>query len=456
MLFVVGVFVKMCVGLEVSCTETLTKRLSIFKADENHTELYRDVTFKITENECFVDEAIVLEENETLTIAKPKRNVLVTSIVFTTPSTLPKFPSVIFETFPNLTDVHLVFTGIEMLEESDFVNATELKRLRLEQNNIETISETALAKANNLVKLSLPGNHIKKIEDHAFFMLDKMVRLELQQNNLTHLREHVFTGADALREIHLNDNQIEAIEDGAFYLKNLQFIYLQDNRLVTLSHDLLTGTPSLVGIDLSGNSLASIYHVFDKSRNLTTIGLDRNKIETIDVNELANIPSLRILTLASNQIHLLDVDHKNNVSKILPKTNLEYLNLESNSLFSSNIFEQLGIFYRLKFLDLDNNQFKMIENLNNIRKVFPRLIQLSLTNNSLYCQWLDDLTPNVREQNVIIQSIYDNSDESNKLSSDKQRLVDGLPCTEDKSIEETTMDEEIEETTTIRTEVPTE
>lgn len=438
----------------------MTKRLSIFKSEENDTIPYRDVTFKIPEHECFIDDTITLEENETLSIQQPNRDVEITKITFAKPSMLPEFPLIIFQIFPNLIDVHLIFTGIEVLEEDDFMNATSLNRLHLELNNIETISRTAFIKAVHLKQLILPGNRIRQIEDFAFEKLINLEKLDLQQNNLTTLREHIFTGGDNLVEIYLNDNQIESIEDGVFYLKKLQKIYLQDNRLKALSTDLLTGAQVLFGIDLSHNQLISIDNIFDKCSNLTVLGLNYNHIETIDLIEFANIPSLMILSLEGNKITFDDADenddHLKNKLLLSSKTHLEYLNLDSNNLSASNILQHLRVFHALKFLDLDDNQFTKINDFKKIRHFFPRFIQINLSDNKLNCAWIEDVWPFIGEQNILFRSteieddIEDdessNDNDSNgniKTKSSKQTQVFGVTC----STEQTPTTEIIEETT---------
>lgn len=439
-------------GLEVNCVEKLNKRLYHFKSTEDHVTPYNDITLDIPNNECFIDESIALDENDTLIIVPPQnQNVQITTVTFSRPSTLPEFPYIIFQTFPNVSYVRLMFTGIEVLEEDDFINATDLHCLHLEQNYIEHISRTSFAKAITLETLLLPGNRIQKIEDFSFATLKNLIKLDLQQNNLTHLNENIIAGAENLREIFFNDNQIESIADGAFYLEKLQRIYLQDNRLKVLSMDLLTGTPALYGIDLSGNQLRSAQGIFDKCENLTIIGLKRNQIETIDLNEFARIPSLMVLSLESNQLkfdeqhnddddddnddHNHEMHHKNWQSS---KTHLEYLNLDSNNLSASDILQRLSIFHRLKILDLDDNEFTEIDDLKSIRSIFPQFIQLNVNNNSLSCTWLEDVVPVIRKQGIILNTIEIDDDDDN--DSDEvddvtfnQIQVFNIPCQKNES-----------------------
>lgn len=389
----------------------------------------------------------MLDENETLSIVEPQRDVPITKITFAKPSMLPEFPLVIFETFPNLTSVHLIALGCEVLDEDDFAGADALESLRMELNNIETISRTSFARPIGLRNLMLPANRIRIIEDYAFEKLDDLDQLDLQQNNLTSLSENIFTGAHNLRKIYLNDNQIESIEDGVFYMKRLTEIFLQDNHLKKLSTELLTGTSALYGIELSHNQLTSIQHIFDKCPNLTVIGLNHNRIETIDLIELANLPALRILALDGNRIRF---NHATNVRTnrlVVKKTRLEYLNLDSNNLSSANILQQLQIFRRLKFLDLDDNQFTRLDGLKEIRKWFPHFIQINVNNNKFGCAWLDDVWPSISKQNIVFKTTEIEDDEvanddigyvggffglhSPTTTSPVQKQLFGIPCYDD-------------------------
>lgn len=434
---------NICHGFEVNCIETLNKRVYNFKLAEEHVTPYTDISFKIPDNECYIDERIALEENDTLVIVAPSPERLITTITFSRPSTLPAFPITIFQTFSNVSHVKLISTGIEVLEENDFINAAAMTNLHLELNYIRLISKTSFANAISLEELSLPGNRIQAVENFSFETLKNLTKLDLQQNNLTNLTENLLAGADNLREIYLNDNQIDTIVDGALYSESLERIYLQGNRLKVLSMDLLTGTPALYGIDLSGNQLVSVQGIFNKCSNLTVIGLKQNNLETIDLMEFASLPSLMMLSLESNHLEFNESNIQfefivsNSIAKhkkwMSSKTHLEYLNLDSNNLSSTQILHQLRIFKRLKFLDLDDNQFKQIDDLKIVRSIFPNFIQLNVNNNSLSCSWLEDVVPVSRKQGIILNTVeIDDDDDDDSDESDEenfhQKQVFNIPC----------------------------
>lgn len=444
----------------MNCVDRLAKRLSIFGAEDNHTNPYRDLSIDIPASECYIDQPIVLEENETLAIVEPQRDVPITKITFAKASTLPEFPFVIFQTFPNLTAVHLIATGCELLAEDDFVGADALEQLRMELNNIETISRTSFARPVRLRRLMLPANRIGKIEEYAFEKLADLEHLDLQQNDLTALDENIFTGAHNLRTIYLNFNQIESIADGVFYMKRLTEILLQDNRLKRVPAEMLTGAPALYGIDLGRNLLTSMHNIFDKCPNLTVLGLNHNRIEDIDLVGFANLPALRILSLVGNRIRFNETvfyanagNNARNNRLVARKTRLEYLNLDSNNLSAANVLQQLQVFRRLKVLDLDDNQFTEIDGFKELRKVFPHFIQINLNGNRLSCAWLEDVWPSIASQNIVFKSteledddfpVYDDERyvggffgvrrPTTVRPAVKPRQLHGVPCYDDEPI----------------------
>lgn len=429
-------------AIQVNCVDKLIKRVSIFEATENITNLYKDVIFDIPDHECFIDDAITTDKNDPLKIIAPN-NDRITSIKFAKPSNASKFPSIIFETFPKLSDVHLISTGLDVLVEDDFGRAAALKRLRIELNSIKRISDKVFAQPNRLEILELPANQIHAIDNYAFSKLKKLMKLDLQQNNLTMLHERTFDGAVNLMEIYLNDNQIESIDDGTLYLPKLRQILLRDNRLKTLSVNLLTGTPALYGIDLSGNQLESIQNVFNKCANLTIIGLNHNQIKTIDLLEVADMAALRVLSLEGNQLqfganhtankHQRQQQQRRRNSRIPFKTQLEYLNLDSNNLSSAAILSELNVFRRLKFLDLDDNRLTRIENFTEIRTVFPHFIQINMNENPLSCAWLENAWPFIERAGIIFQTLEVDSDSdedaiANKFAGSNRKKVNGITC----------------------------
>lgn len=443
-LILIGLLSCLSKGIEVKCVDKLSKRISIFKAEENHTNPYQEVAFDVPPHQCYVEQVILLEENETLAIfsSNPEN---ITSVVFAAPSHHPNFPSMIFETFPNLNDVHLIHFGIEVIEEDDFTNASMLTRLWLELNNIKRISKTAFTNALKLGSLELPANRIQEIDDFAFANLKNLTRLDLKQNNLTVLREHIFSGAYNLVEIFLNDNQILEIESGAFYFEKLSRIHLQDNQLELLDKNLLIGAPFLYGIDLSRNQLVSVQGVFDKCPNLTIIGLDHNQIESLDIIELANIPSLMVLSLEGNRIKFSSNDIETDQRGLL-SSHLEYLNLDSNNLSSPAILKKLNVFHRLKFLDLDDNRIAKIDDFKEIRMIFPHFVQININNNPLNCAWLEAALPFIEREGIIFKTIEIESDEdkssseeNKKFSVVNQKNVNGILC----NIENASSDETV-------------
>lgn len=420
--------------MNVSCLAKLEKVISLFTVVENLHEspppAEHVINISLPLNHCYIDETIDLQENETLTLLNPSNNEI-TSLTLAARSTLPEFPIEIFDAFPNLTEVELIYSGIELLEEDDFINATNLRRLHLEGNNIHTIGRAAFTILTNLTILALPTNQITKIEDYAFADLKQLLQLNLEQNNLTVLQENVLSGLTNLLKLYLNDNQIATIEDGALYLENLEEIYLQGNNLKTLSPDLVTGAPDLRAIVLSRNQLTSIGETFSKSPRLYFIDLSDNQIQTVDWIEVANIRPLRILSLRNNQLKWEpvaseieeDVAYEKKLANAMKQTQLQYLTLSDNKLYRSDVLKQLTALRMLRYLDLDNNPFIIIDDVKTIRETFPNLIQINLLNATLSCEWLENLAPFIKKSKVIFLTA-----EGTAPVQGQRREIDGMVC----------------------------
>lgn len=427
-------FDRQVCGLNVSCLEKLERTIPLFPAIEDPNEppppAVHVINISLPINHCYIDETIDLQENETLTILNPSKNVI-TSLTLAARSTLPEFPIEIFDTFPNLTEVELIYSGIELLEEDDFINATNLQRLHLEGNNIHTIGRAAFTKLTNLSILALPTNQLTKIEDFAFADLKHLVRLNLEQNNLTGLQQNTFSGLTNLLELFLNDNQIATIEDGALYLEKLEELYLQGNKFKTLSPDLVTGTPALLSIVLSRNQLTSIGETFSKSPRLFFIDLNDNQIQTVDWLEIASIRSLRILSLQNNMLKMEplapeiedDAGYQKKLADARQTSQLQYLTLSDNELYRSDVLKQLTPLRMLRYLNLDNNPFIIIDYVKTIRDTFPNLVQISLLNATLSCEWLENIAPFIKKSKVTFVTA-----ERNGPVQGQRREIDGMFC----------------------------
>lgn len=409
----------------------------MFPAIENPHESVPPTTHLINislpTNHCYIDETIDLQENETLTFLNPTDNVI-TSLTLAARSTLPEFPIEMFNAFPNLTDVELIYSGIELLEEDDFINATNLERMHLEGNNIHTIGRAAFKPLTNLTILSLPTNQISKIEDFTFADLKQLIQLHLEQNNLTVLQENIFSGASNLVELYLNDNQIVTIEDGALYLEKLEELYLQGNNLRILSPDLVTGAPALRAIVLSRNQLTSIGETFSKSPRLFFVDLADNQIQTVDWIEIASIRSLRIFSLRNNTLKLDplapeiedDAGYQKKLANAMKHSQLQYLTLSNNKLYRSDVLKQLTALRMLRYLDLDNNPFIIIDNVKIIRDNFPDLMSISLLNATLSCEWLENIAPFIKKSKVEFFTVT--KDMNKQPVQGQRREIDGMVC----------------------------
>ena len=422
--------------MELSCAENLK-----FSFDNNVVERTNkqpnqtvnpnvttiDVDIPLAVNECVITEEIHLEENDTLTISNPS-NEVVTSLQLSGRASLKRIPDTIFETFPYLNELHLVFSGIETLAAEDFVNATNLNSLHIEQNNVTILGASIFTRANNLKTIRLPSNNIVEIDELTFDGLTDLQYLHLQQNNLTQVKNGTFTRASSLREIYLNDNQIDTLADGVFDLVNLTKIFLQRNKLKVLSNGLFGTGGSLQTADFSSNHLTTIGEVFEQCKNLHSLALNDNQILSVNWLDVAKMKSLLILSLENNGLKfptVVDDSYEDDDDKV-SVSRLQYLNLGQNQLYHSDVLKHLAIFRRLQVLDLSDNQYIIVDDVKNIKRIFPSFFQLNVANNILNCKWVEDTLPFVRKQKIILNT-------GKVIDPTSQKLIEDVACSPNKN-----------------------
>lgn len=210
-------------------------------------------------------------------------------------SRMPFLPKGIFETFPNLETLRMA-NDIKQLHHSDFEYAHSLFNLSLGYNKLETISNSVFSLAKNLVELRLDGNELLILDNYAFNGLDKLYYLSLSKNRIITLRSHVFHGAPQLTDIRLDNNEIETIEDGAFDLPNLLFLYLGYNQIKQLPDNVFDKT-HLLGLELCSNPLTHLGEPIYSLQYIVTLILSNTQVVDIDLKRFAKMKNLKDLVL---------------------------------------------------------------------------------------------------------------------------------------------------------------
>ncbi|XP_046594148.1 toll-like receptor 13 isoform X2 [Neodiprion lecontei] len=211
-----------------------------------------------------------------------------------------------FPPMPFLVELDLRHCRINSIEEGSFTNLTNLKRLRISNNNIFTLSNHAFAGLMNLAVLDLTFN--RRVP-------------QPYQNMGMRLQRNAFTGLYSLTTLNLSHTPIHC---GTSHLLN---------RLPS----------SLVSLDLHKTSLCSLDDgVFEKLNILQSLDLS---------GVLENFPLLEHLNIASNYIRSWS-DGREFAEN--PKLQGVYLHSNVLSLMTDDMLED---FKSLTYLTLANNSF---------------------------------------------------------------------------------------------------
>ncbi len=128
---------------------------------------------------------------------------------------------------------------------------------------------------------------------------------------------------------------------------------LQNNELFYLG--------SLVELDLSKNFLGPLnISIFSKLTKLEVLNLKGTNISNIQLGTFSHQHSLKVLNISDNQIGEIDLHW--------------FLSLD-----------------RLEELYLSGNELRKIENLSQIKKIFPDLKKISISNNDFDCSYLVEI-----------------------------------------------------------------
>ncbi|XP_052866295.1 toll-like receptor Tollo [Anopheles cruzii] len=399
-------------------------------------------------------------------------------------SSMEELPKKLFDSFSTLQNVSLVDCNIKHIERYSLDRAGSLRSLDLSQNQIGELKGFVFVGASNLMTLNLTLNNISHIESTAFHSLSALQLLFLDRNKLGTLNAGVFSPLVALRGIYLNGNELEVLDGGLFGSNSkLEVILVQNNRLrvvdehaftvssgATVSRSLISlQNNSIVRLDLqhvaaqkvilSDNLLQEIYisaHILTLLANnnqisnvtsdtsvaemkLQVLGLRNNSITSLD--SVGRLSSLSTLDLSYNNVGALRLDSFGLLKKLkvlsLERTSisnlqhgtfaqqeaLEWLDLSYNNLDSLDM-DILTSSTQLQTLYIDGNRLRSIQH-EEMKKNFPKLTLLGLTDNRWNCTYLTKLVRYCNGNSIVVAKT------SEALRN--QTNVKGIYCYDDKN-----------------------
>ena len=140
----------------------------------------------------------------------------VEKVVFIT-SELLKVPTIIFETFNNLSYLDINDVGLKAIHRNTFESCGQLRSLNARGNKITHITEDSLQHCTELSHIDLSENHLEKLYSRVFSFNPKLTSILINNNVIT---------------------SIEPCHNVLQQLKNLKYLALRGNICVNnLFHD---------------------------------------------------------------------------------------------------------------------------------------------------------------------------------------------------------------------------
>jgi Leucine-rich repeat (LRR) protein len=228
--------------------------------------------------------------------------------------------------------------GNEILKNLSENELTELKILKLRDNNIDDINGLQSLKIENLEQLQLHKNKISDISPFDKVNFKKLKKLRLDSNEIVNINIFENVNFENLESLNLGNNKISDIN----ILKKVKFKKLKE--LILTLNEIEDITPLEYG------------HFPD----LNTIYLDNNHIKDINVLEKVNFKELQLLNLGGNEITDINCLIKTNFEK------LEQLGLNNNKIVNIESITKFK-YKELKELYLDHNSITDITPLQYIK-----------------------------------------------------------------------------------------
>ncbi|XP_016317153.1 toll-like receptor 5 [Sinocyclocheilus anshuiensis] len=349
----------------------------------------------------------------------------------------------VFSYLPDLEQITMAQSQINKIENNAFLGMTNLLQLNLSKNVLGIINSETFQNLEKLEVLDLSYNHIWKLGHQSFQGLPNLLDLNLTGNSLKYA--HTFASLPSLEKLYLGDNKITHASNLLNIATNLKTLYLQFNKISSTSefYTILEKFPQIEEIVFRGNEL--VYCPDDEHKvlsqkiqilDLAIAGLEVIWSEGTCLNLFDDLHQLEALFLSSNRLQslpkdifkdlnsLIFLDLSSNSLKYLPNgifpTNLQYLNLEYNSVYSVDP----NLFSTLSYLSLLGNGFNCDCNLRDFQT------WLNQTNVTLFHP-IEDVTcasPEDQYMVSVVRSSIQCEDEEDERSVEKLRLALFICC----------------------------
>ena len=265
-----------------------------------------------------------------------------------------------FKHLPNLRDLALRGSEIQVFQTKAFDSNNQLEQLDVKKNSLVYVPLASSVNLGNLKCLVLSTNSIRELFPRTFRGYDNLQELNLQNNGITKLSSNTFIHTPNLKTLLLTSNGIKNIYKDAFVgLKNLEFLDLKDNDIVEISAETFSATSNLRYLDLSKNhdfgtekvknDVATLLKPLTK---LYLVRLDSMNLQNLPHDVFYNLTELSEINIGTNLLSNLDSTMFKDQEK------LTVLSIRKNKLLSisRDILESLSS--HLQKFDISENMFR--------------------------------------------------------------------------------------------------
>ena len=265
-----------------------------------------------------------------------------------------------FQKLETVESINLSNNNLWSLPINTLCNLTKIRKLNISKNHLLNAVDLGLSFIGGcqvpLLELDISHNHISSLGNGDLHQVKDLVKLDLSANRLKILDENVLETLPYLQELNLADNQLSALPPTVFNKsQSLHKLMLQNNSLTMLTSQLFSGLTNLTVLNLSRNAISSHLLAPDTFtsdlKQLKVLDLSYNQMSKLETSIFGALSSLQVLNLAHNQFHIIS----NGVFAF--QSRLQILSLSHNKIENLEKDAFVGL-TSLTSLSLDHNQIR--------------------------------------------------------------------------------------------------
>jgi hypothetical protein len=218
-------------------------------------------------------------------------------------------PSVICRQFPNLVDLYMTVSNIQIINESSFAGCRHLRSATLVYNAIQAVPANTFRNNPNLEFIYLSWNNLTRLETNSFTGSSALF-IDVEFNNLGAMPGGLFRGSwfegvnSTLQSLGIMANNLRGIEVNGFAnLRNLAWLDMTSNPLFTVSESSFNGLVNMRDLYLIACELNNPRPAwFREMRILEELHIELNGIRELPDGIFENLDAITNIYLGYNNL----------------------------------------------------------------------------------------------------------------------------------------------------------